>query len=395
MKSVPNWLAIALLTGAIGVPLFAAETNPPSSEPVSGVAWTDVFVSGQEGFHTYRIPSLIVGKRGTVLAFAEGRAGRGDQSDNKIVLRRSADGGRTWKALQLVDDGGKRSLNNPCAVVEQGSGRIFLVYQSYPEGIREKAKDFPTGVEGDRILRNWIAHSDDEGATWSAPRDITRTTKRPVGVTTLASGPGVGIQLRHGPHAGRLVIPFNEGPYGKWNVYAIFSDDRGETWQLGEATAASYAGTVNEVQVVELPDGTVRFNARGWGKAPLRRTALSKDGGRTWGEVRDVPELREPSCMASIVRYSEATNGAKSRILYSGPIGGGRTNGTVFLSYDEGETWPVKKVMVPGKFAYSVLTVLPDGTIGCLYERGEKDAYERITLARLTLDWLTNGKDMR
>ena len=383
------------IAAAIGIPLFAADPVALPSDPVAGVRWTDVFISGQEGFHTYRIPSLIVGKAGTVLAFAEARAARGDQSDNKIVLKRSTDAGRTWKPLQLIADGGKKSLNNPCTVVEQRSGRIFLVYQSYPEGVREKAKDFPTGIEGDRILRNWIVHSDDEGATWSTPRDITRTTKRPVGVTTLASGPGVGIQLRHGPHAGRLIVPFNEGPYGKWNVYAIFSDDRGETWQLGEPTASQYAGTVNEVQVVELPDGIIRFNARGWGQAPLRRTALSKDGGRSWGDVRDVPELREPSCMASIVRYSEATNGAKSRILYSGPIGGGRTNGTVLVSYDEGETWPVKKTVVPGRFAYSVLTVLPDGTIGCLFEHGEKDPYERITLARFTLEWLTDGKDKR
>jgi sialidase-1 len=95
------------------------------------------------------------------------------------------------------------------------------------------------------------------------------------------------------------------------------------------------------------------------------------------------------------VRFSEGTNGAKSRLLYSGPIGGGRTNGTVLMSHDEGETWPVKKTVVPGKFAYSVLTVLPGGSVGCLFERGEKDPYERITLTRFTLEWLTDGKDKR
>lgn len=386
--------SFALFTFVAAIPLCAAQHGSLAGKPMSGPELTDVFISGQEGFHTYRIPSLIVGRSGTLLAFAEARKARRDQSDNKIVLKRSSDGGQTWKPLQLIADGGKKSFNNPCAVVEQGSGRIFLVHQSYPEGVHEKAKDFPTGIEGDGILRNWILHSDDEGATWSAPRDITRTTKRATGVTTLASGPGIGIQLRHGTHAGRLIIPFNEGPYGKWNVYAIFSDDRGGTWQLGEPTSAQYSGTVNEVQMVELPDGRVRFNARGWGKAGVRRAALSQDGGRTWSDVRDVPELQEPSCMASMVRYSEATNGAKSRILYAGPFGGGRTNGTVFVSYDEGETWPVKRTVVPGKFAYSMLTRLPDGRIGCLFEGGEKDPYERITFSRFTLDWLTEeGKD--
>jgi sialidase-1 len=362
------------------------------TKPVPGVELTDVFVSGQEGFHTYRIPAIIAGRSGAVLAFAEGRTGRRDQSQNKIVLKRSLDHGVTWSALQVIADGGARSFNNPCAVVEQSTGRIFLVFQSYPEGLHERDQTLETGLEGDRIVRNWILQSDDEGKSWSEPRDVTRTTKRPTGVNTQASGPGIGLQLRQGPHAGRLLIPFNEGPYGKWRVFAIYSDDRGQTWQLGEPTADREAGTVNEVQMVELTNGVVRFNARGWGAKGLRRTALSGDGGRTWPDIRDVPELVEPSCMAALLRINEAASGLSSRIIYSGPCGRGRTNGTVHLSYDDGETWPVKKTIYPGRFAYSGLIALPGGILGCLFERGEKDAYERITLARFSFDWLSDGK---
>jgi sialidase-1 len=119
---------------------------------------------------------------------------------------------------------------------------------------------------------------------------------------------------------------------------------------------------------------------------------LSGDGGQTWPDIRDVPELVEPSCMAALLRINELTAGAPSRIIYSGPFGRGRTNGTVHVSYDDGETWPVKKTIYPGRFAYSGLIALPEGILGCLFERGEKDAYERITLARFSFDWLSQAK---
>ncbi len=66
---------------------------------------------------------------------------------------------------------------------------------------------------------------------------------------------------------------------------------------------------------------------------------------------------------------------------------------TVRVSYDEGRTWPLQRLLRPGPAAYSCLARLSDGTILCLYERGEKGAYETITLARFSLGWLTDGKD--
>src|SRR4029077_11997150 len=126
----------------------------------------------------------------------------------------------------IIADGDERSLNNPCTVVERESGRILQMYQSYPAGILERSDKIQTGFDGDLIVRNYFITSADDGATWSPPRDITRQTKRPEKVTTMAVGPGIGMQLRHGPHAGRLLFPFNEGPYGQWNIYAVFSDDK-------------------------------------------------------------------------------------------------------------------------------------------------------------------------
>ena len=66
---------------------------------------------------------------------------------------------------------------------------------------------------------------------------------------------------------------------------------------------------------------------------------------------------------------------------------------TVRLSYDEGQTWPISKMIHTGPAAYSCLTVLADGTIGLLYERGQANPYETIAFARFNLEWLTDGKD--
>ncbi len=360
----------------------------------------DVFVPKADGFASIRIPSVIVTKAGTVLAFAEGRAANADQAKNKIVQKRSTDGGRTWSAVAIIAADGERALNNPCAVVERVSGQILLMYQSYPAKVSERSGTIRTGYDGELIVRNWLITSDDDGRTWSKPRDLTSSTKRETIVTTIASGPGIGIQLRHGKHAGRILMPFNEGPFGVWNIYAVYSDDRGKTWAMGEvapggliaAAGGKTTSFVNEAQFVELADGSIRFNVRRWGGKAVRKTCVSADGGVTWSKVEDAPELIDPSCMASIVRYSDPADGQKSRLLYSGPQSTKRENGTVFVSYDEGKTWPVKRVLCAGAFAYSCLTTLPDGTIGCLYEA---DGTKKIVFARFTLEWLTGGKDKR
>lgn len=359
--------------------------------------FSDVFVAVADGFPAIRIPSVVVTKSGTVLAFAEARkAPRADQAANEIVLKRSMDGGRTWGAMQTIAADGANSLNNPTSVVEQNSGRVWLMYQRIPGHLKETSGQTSTGYEGTNIYRNFLVCSDDDGLTWSPPRDVTRTTKRPTGATTVCSGPGIGIQLRRGPCAGRMIFPFNEGPFGRWNNFAVFSDNRGATWQYGanvpgaivpDATGKSRS-QINEAQMVELADGSVRLNSRQFAGSKTRKTAVSHDGGVTWSPVEDAPELRDPSCMASVFRLTFPGGGARSRILYSGPDSLKRENGTVHISYDEGRTWPVKKVLFPGSFAYSVLTELPDGTIGCLFETHET---ERMVFARFKLSWLEDN----
>jgi sialidase-1 len=357
---------------AVVVIAFAAFAVP-AAEPTL----VDVFVGGQDGYPAYRIPALIMTKRGVVLAFAEGRASLRDHAENDIVLKRSTDGGKTWGPLQVVDEDATNALNNPTVVVVRETGRVLLMYQRYAKGFDERKAE--PGHEGPRICRTFVAHSDDDGVTWAKPVDVTRQVKRPTEVTSTASGPGIGIQLARGAHAGRILMPFNEGPYGKWKVYAVISDDEGKSWRYGETAKEGTKGFANEVQFVELNDGSVMLNARNQGGDKLRKIAISRDGGETWSATQTHAALIEPVCQASLLRHSDV-------FIFSNPASQtARTNGTIRLSRDEGKTWPVSRVLYPGSFGYSCLASLPDGSIGCLFER---DGSKRISFARFTIDWI-------
>jgi sialidase-1 len=365
---------------------FAAAAEPQA---------TIVFAAGEHGYPSIRIPSLLATRSGTLLAFAEGRAAEADQAANQIILKRSTDNGRTWGSLQVIARDGKNSLNNPCAIQDESRGRILLMVQSYPAGGKEFNGRLKPGTKGADVELSYILTSDDDGATWSAMKDITATTKAADAIT-VASGPGIGIQLTRGPNRGRLIMPFNQrvGPF--WDVRAVFSDDHGDTWQLGNVVPGARTvnakgrttSMVNEVQMVELDDGSMRMNSRRSDDKPFRKTAVSRDGGQTWSKVEQVEQLADPACMGSTLRYDFATGGSKGHIIYSGPRGPGRTNGAIHVSYDDGRTWPVSKLLCPGPFAYSCLARLNDGSIGILYETGKKRPYETLTFSRLSVDWL-------
>ncbi|MDB6152605.1 MAG: nedA 1 [Chthoniobacteraceae bacterium] len=353
----------------------------------------EVFTSGKEGFASIRIPSVLVTKQGSVLAFAEGRVRATDQAENDIITKRSTDGGRTWSALRVIHDDGANSLNNPTVVQERETGRIFLIYQRIPAHLKEHSATIATGFEGPDIYRNLLTWSDDDGLTWSPPRDVTVTTKRPERATTIASGPGIGIQLSRGAHKGRLIFPFNEGPYGKWQNYAVLSDDLGKTWRCGDDLPGALVpdgkggerSQVNEVQMAELNDGAVRLNSRQFAGAKVRRTSISRNGGETWQQVEALPDLADPSCMAGMLRYSFDDAGGRGILLHTGPDSIQRSHGTIYLSTDDGATWPRKREFWPGSFAYSVPARLADSLAGCLFEA---DNYQRILFARIPLEWV-------
>jgi len=343
------------------------------------LALTDVFVGGAGGHAVYRIPSIIRTTSGRLLAFAEARGSQSDNGSNDVVVRNSDDAGTSWGAMRTVCDEPGRSLNNPCAVnLTSGphAGRVLLMFQSYPTGKGEGS--VATGFDGPDTCRTLVMYSDDRGETWSTPRDISRQVKRPAPVTSVATGPGVGIQLVRGSHAGRVVMPFNEGPAGKWRVYAAYSDDGGDEWKLGEPAPEDKAGHGNEVQMAERADGSLLLVARQFGGGGRRKSAVSTDGGASWSTLQAVPDLVDPSCMGGLIATSSV--GAPCLVCTGPASATDRTNGQAWISTDGGATWPRALPIYPGSFAYSVPVALGGSRIGILFERDSTSKISFITL---------------
>jgi sialidase-1 len=261
---------------------------------------------------------------------------------------------------------------NPVPVIDRTSGVVYLLVNYYA---RYDPRADAFGGRGQvRLLQ-----SADEGVTWSEPADLTPD----VGNKEL--GPGIGIQMENG----RLVAPVYDG--------VIYSDDHGKTWKAGEKAPTP----PNETQVAELADGSLMLNVRG---APRRTIVRSRDGGVTWGEPKPDPFLTDSAlwggCQASLIRYTREDRGeGRNRLLFANPADPkDRYDLTVRVSYDEGKTWPVAKLIRKGPGAYSSMTVLPDGTIGVLFETGDAyngrvEYYARLAFARFNLEWLTDGND--
>ena len=381
--SISSLLAVCLVVLTCG-------TVGAAAGELAGPQKVNVFISGKDGYHTYRIPSVIVTKTGTLLAFCEGRkSARGDSGDIDLLMKRSTDGGKTWSARQVIWDDGGNTCGNPCPVVDQETGTIWMLNTWNLGSDRESRIVAGTSRDTRRVL---VYRSKDDGKTWSKPMEITRTAKRPEW-GWYATGPGVGIQLRRGARKGRLVIPCDNSslkyPDHKYASHAVFSDDGGETWKLSREIRPA----CNECQVVELTDGTLMMNMRSYSGKGCRAVATSSDGGQTWSKIRHAADLPESVCQASFLRYSALdAAGRKNRLLFSNPaVTRGRTRMTVRVSYDEGRTWPVSRLLHAGPAAYSCLTRLPNGDVGCLYEAGAKHPYETIVFASLRLEWLEKG----
>jgi sialidase-1 len=325
---------------------------------------TDVFVGGEGGYHTYRIPAMVVTKSGVVLAFCEGRKNsQSDAGDIDLLLKRSPDNGTTWTDTAVVhEEGGTAeiTIGNPCPVVDQSDGTVWLAFT------RENGRAF-------------VTHSKDEGVTWAAPAEITGQLKGfPFAWTRLGIGPVNGIQM----HSGRLVLPvwLNDKIGENYRAAAIVSDDHGATWKPGGMVPATITDC-NECTVAEVEDGVLCMNLRSKDKLKRRAVAWSRDGGDTWSEPVFDHALIDPICQGSLLRYAE--NGT-SCLLFSNAASTKRERMTVRTSADGATTWSEGMVLHEGPTAYSCLTTLADGAVGCLYEAGASSPYEKIAFARFS-----------
>ena len=324
---------------------------------------TTVYRAGEGGYQSYRIPALIRSSKGTLLAFCEGRRNSAaDSGDIDVILRRSFDQGKTWGPVQTVADMGTDTVGNPAPVVDRKTGAILLLLTSNPGSVTERQINSGTAPAGRSV---WVVRSTDDGATWSAPVDITAEVKRP-DWTWYATGPGNGIQLR----SGRLVVAcdHNEREGDTRHSHLIYSDDHGSTWKIGAIAAEK----TNESAVAERRDGSLLLDMRSYHGKNRRAEQISRDGGLTLEPLRLADALIEPVCQASLI------SAGRGRLLFSNPASTKRENLTVRLSTDDGATWSQSQVVWSGPAAYSSLAMIGRHTFGLLYERGNKSPYESI-----------------
>lgn len=358
----------------------------------------DVFQSGADGYKLFRIPGLVITAKGTLLAYAEAR--RSDQTDwgaTDVVLRRSRDG-VAWTPYRIVSEVPGPHRKNPVAL-EHKLGREGEITRNNPVMIaaRDGTVHFVFTVENERAF---YRRSVDEGATFSAPAEITGVFEgyRPgYQWRVFAPGPGHGIELRNG----RLLIPFwmstSEGGHGHRPsvVSTIYSDDKGSTWKRGEIAVPNSETIVNpsETALAELRDGRVMLNARTESKANRRLISVSPDGAARWSAPVFVDALPEPICMAGLTTHA-------GRLYFTNPdnltrqdgkeapgAGRDRKNVSLRVSDDDGKTWRVARVIEPGYSGYSDVAVNARGEVFVFFERGAAGVNHfqpaALTLARL------------
>ena len=321
----------------------------------------------------FRIPALATAPNGDLIAAVDDRSLscadlRGNRDIN-IHIRRSKDNGKTWSVPEtMVDYPLGQSASDPSFIVDDISKRVFLLFNFMDV---DKEKD---------VYHFKSISSKDNGKSWSPAKDITTQISQPdwrSDFQFITSGNG--IQLASGTLLHTLVNL-------KRGVILFGSKNHGKTWFVMDTPIQPG----DESKVVELIDGSLMVNSR-VNESGFRYIHKSSNQGKFWSSVAD-SALPDPGCNASIIRYTSGKEKSPpNRLLFSNPQSSEkRENLAVRISYDEGKTWSAGKTIYKGSSAYSSLRILKNGDIGLLFER---DDYHKITFVRLTLPWLTDGKD--
>lgn len=331
----------------------------------------------QELFPDERFPNVVVAMDGTVIA-TWGR--------ENVRVRRSEDGGKTWEpAITAANPG----FQGGGTTVDGNTGDILVFVE-----------------EGHPVAPLTVYRSKDHGKTWT-PEEVKILPNTKGHIPSMHMNEH-GITLKHGKYAGRLIRPTRYYGGGNdrafWDDHytnAMFSDDGGKTWQASEPFPATGTG---EAAITELSDGRIYYNSRRHkstdGLNPRRRyMAWSDNGGQTWEEMSVIEALpdgdqnRDYGLMGGLVRLPVKD---QDILLFSNiESPEGRNHGTIWASFDGGKTWPVKRLVEPGSFAYSSLAAGRKGTAseGMIYLLYESDGGAKI--ARFNLAWVMNGQNWR
>ncbi len=350
------------------------------------LAYKLMYAPGDLGSSNYRIPAIMTAPDGSIIVANDKRKyNEGDlPNDIDIMVTRSIDLGQTWSSPMTIAQGtGVGAGFGDASLTLAPNGDIICVFAG-GQGLAASTPSNP--------IRTYLCRSSDSGKTWTSPLDITNQLygsgcSDPVRQSWYASfcASGRGLLTRSGRIM--LVAAVRETSSGKLSNFIYYSDDNGQTWKV--SGRAMLGG--DEAKVAELNNGNILMSIRHDGGGP-RYYTISTDNGLTWGPVSTWSQLIEPGCNGDLIRYTSTKDGYnKNRLLHSIPNNQtSRQNVSVFVSYDEGQTWPIKKSICLGSSAYSSLTILPDGTIGTYVEEGVPTS---LYYVNFSLGWLTNGTD--
>ena len=329
----------------------------------------------------FRIPAIITAKDGTLVTATDRRKYNNNDlpEDIDIILNYSSRGGQFWggPAFLALGRGVGKGFGDCALAHTRDEGGLIAVYAG-GVGFWQSTPNEPQ--------RLYCRRSTDNGLSWSPAVDITHylygpdcpdTIRRKWWGAFCASGNGLLTST------GRIlfVAAVREGEAWSANDYVLYSDDNGETWQCSQRACTGG----DEAKVVELRDGSLLMSIRHQSE---RWFNISEDGGVTWRDTVFAGKgITAPACNGDIIRYDRQDG--TSVLLHSLPIGDKRENVAVMLSYDEGKSWSLGRVIVPYSAAYSSLCILPDGTIGMYVEEDPNgsDHYEMV-FYNFTLEWL-------
>jgi len=387
-----EWKLLPRICGVLWLWLAALSITPaPAVAAEVAVEKSDLFIARRGGYHTYRIPGIVMTLDGTLLAYATARDGDiWDYGNYDTVLRRSTDGGKTWSPMEVLVDAGKSTVDNCVLIVDKK--RKGVVHHLY-------CVDY---------AHTYYRCSTDHARTFSPAAEIAKpfaALASEYKFILQATGPGHGIQL----DSGRLIVPIWLSPSKHQfpsAVSVIYSDDLGDTWNRGPIIVRSGDPPTHPMEgvVAQLRDGRVMMNIRNEAEAHRRAVAYSPNGAMDWTAPKFDAKLQEPICFGSLLAVPREIAGLGGVLLFSNPDNVARSvdigpkhyrdrkNMTVKLSLNDGTDWAKSLVIEPGFSGYSDLCVAPDGTVYCMYERGAVSSYydpAAITLARFNLRrWL-------
>jgi len=348
--------------------LFAAEETRVSGHD-DGTPVKDMY-------QCYREPVVIKTNSGRLVVgvHAGNKLGWPERSGQDYVVRYSDDGGKSWSDPILAADHGNFSFQSHGMVYDAETDRIIVKYMVYRWDyslVEGRGLDASMPViqqqldAGEDFSRQYVIYSDDGGDTWSKPEEVPKEKSNDM----PHYGSSEGRQLTLGPYAGRLIIPggmraHENGVENQKIIGVWLSDDHGDTWRFNQLLENDPRKISCEARVTELKDGSLLYNERS--RYDGRQLARSTDGGETWSKLQAHPELQVSQCNGSMITLRDEEGKLTPDLLFSVPSPGGRSDGFIYVSRDDGKTWPLVHQPMEGYFAYSAL-IQVDPEMVCLF----------------------------